>query len=717
MKTLIVTVALCLVTAAGFSQEPSWEWQNPKPQGSELNDVVMLSPTTYLMIGDGGLVVKTTDDGVSWTFKTLSIRANEYLSSIAFSPDNMHGVTTSNVGDIFYTSNQGETWMQTTKVVTASLKDVCYANERLVTAVGLNGTIVSSNDSGKTWGLATMEGSNHFHSISFADSIHGFISGRYGAMYRTGPDGKSWVKQDFPFGNILYSVDHLDAKHMIVGGEASDLFLSNDSGRTWSKQSMPIKTSNVWSVVRTTKERAFATDDYYGLLATTDEGATWDFKFNDYRKEFLKALSFSDPKHGVCVGAKGIILRTNDSGSTWFSLFERIPEASTLRGVFSFDQNTTVAVGTTILRSANAGKNWTLIANPANENVLRAVDFPDNVTGYAVGDSGIIVRSTDKGLTWARMQSPFSTDLLGVKFLDVQNGIVLGLNREIGITTDGGTSWFVQKVPFTDCQINGVSYLSPTSIVLTGARNALSGVTFHSSDRGKTWRENETSVSTFNPIGVSFADSLHGFMVGSPGIGSNDQPVAAFTTDGGNTWEKGEIDLAPEGRALFSVSAADRMRATAVGGLGNSVHTTDGGKTWTTVETYTRGHMWAVHHGSLQAATAVGFRATILRLTTSDQPLAVENPVASAAPKIIRSVYPNPAQTISTIDLAIESPDVLTLELLTVEGQLVVTIYNGLIGAGTYSLDANVASLASGTYILSARTSGHAEHHKIVVTR
>ncbi len=718
MKTLLLTVTLCLFASASFSQEPFWEWQNPKPQGSELEDVVMLSPTTYLAIGDGGLVIKTTDDGVSWTFRTLAIRANETLTSIAFSPDKMHGITTSNVGDIFYTSNQGESWTKTPKIVTASLKDVCYANERLAITVGLNGTILSSNDSGKTWGLATLEGTNHFHSVNFVDSNHGFISGRYGAMYRTGVDGKSWVKQDFPFGNILYSIDHLDPQHMIVGGEASDIFLSNDSGRTWVKQTLPITTSNVWSVVRTTKERAFATDEAFGLLATFNEGATWDFIFKDARKEFLKALSFADAKHGVCVGSKGIILRTNDSGSTWFSLFERIPETSTLRGIFSFDHNTTVCVGTNILRSTNAGKNWTPITSPVY-HVLRAVDFPSN-TGYAVGDSGVVVRSTDQGITWTRLQTPFATALSAVDFLDNQHGVVLGMDREVSITSDGGTTWFTQKILNTTYDFTSVAYLSPTKIVLIGYESNQIGqnaLTLHSSDNGKTWEPILAGLTGFLPISGSFADTLHGYMVGSPGAGSDDEPVAAFTTDGGSTWTRGTIDVTPQGSALFSVSAADRKRATAVGGLGNSVHTTDGGQTWNQIETNTRGHLWAVHHGSLQAATAVGYRATILRLTTFDQPLAVENPVASATAKIICSIYPNPAMTISTIDLAIESPDVLTLELLTVEGQLVATIYDGFIDAGSYTLDAEVAKLAAGTYILSARTSGQAEHHKIVVAR
>lgn len=81
---------------------------------------------------------------------------------------------------------------------------------------------------------------------------------------------------------------------------------------------------------------------------------------------------------------------------------------------------------------------------------LKDVWFVDQQVGIAVGDGGLIWRSSDGGESWNPCQSPTSDDLSGVVFQDKKNGWAVGgatlpihgVHRGVVLTTnDGGLSW------------------------------------------------------------------------------------------------------------------------------------------------------------------------------------------------------------------------------------------------------------------------------------
>ena len=73
--------------------------------------------------------------------------------------------------------------------------------------------------------------------------------------------------------------------------------------------------------------------------------------------------------------------------------------------------------------------------------MLKQVVFPDARTGYAVGDSGLILKTTDRGDNWERQVSGTPLDLNCVYFVDTYNGYAAGNNSAFLKTTDGGQSW------------------------------------------------------------------------------------------------------------------------------------------------------------------------------------------------------------------------------------------------------------------------------------
>ncbi len=72
---------------------------------------------------------------------------------------------------------------------------------------------------------------------------------------------------------------------------------------------------------------------------------------------------------------------------------------------------------------------------------LNDVALPDANTIVAVGNRGVIIRSTDFGATWTRPASGTSRDLFGVEFSDPTTGLAVGDWGVILATTDGGATW------------------------------------------------------------------------------------------------------------------------------------------------------------------------------------------------------------------------------------------------------------------------------------
>lgn len=80
----------------------------------------------------------------------------------------------------------------------------------------------------------------------------------------------------------------------------------------------------------------------------------------------------------------------------------------------------------------------------------------------------------------------------------------------------------------------------------------------------------QNSGVTNELLGISFVDSLNGWIVGSEGLILN-------TANGGITWDKQESHVT---HTLKSVSFCDRFNGVAVGNGGTILKTSDGGKEW-----------------------------------------------------------------------------------------------------------------------------------------
>ena len=129
---------------------------------------------------------------------------------------------------------------------------------------------------------------------------------------------------------------------------------------------------------------------------------------------------------------------------------------------------------------------------------LTDVVMLDSTTAIVVGEESIILKTTNSGLTWTRIQLPIYLMAAwnAVSFFDTQNGILAG-DDLIATTTNGGDQWNLHPLP-AGRRCLSVLPIGPTNMYVGDD----SGYVHHSLDTGKTWTSER--ISTW-PIHSLFA--------------------------------------------------------------------------------------------------------------------------------------------------------------------------------------------------------------------
>ncbi len=98
---------------------------------------------------------------------------------------------------------------------------------------------------------------------------------------------------------------------------------------------------------------------------------------------------------------------------------------------------------------------------------LYNVEFVNRYTGWATGNSSVILKTTNGGVNWfsQTIDLGYPKSLYGLDMLDANTGYIAGWFETILKTTNGGTNWqIISNVPSNDGNSNnGISFLNSTT--------------------------------------------------------------------------------------------------------------------------------------------------------------------------------------------------------------------------------------------------------------
>lgn len=211
---------------------------------------------------------------------------------------------------------------------------------------------------------------------------------------------------------------------------------------------------------------------------------------------------------------------------------------------------------------AQSGWYW---QNPTPQgNVLYDVSFYDLYNGWAVGDFGTILYTSNQGQTWARQRSGTEVELYDLFFYGADDGWAVGEQGTI-LHWDGNI--WEAKNSGTTLQLHGVHFINS----LTGWAVGQNQIVLQTTDGGATW----------NPLGyegtehyfaVYFIDENNGYLAGAAG----NNGVIKSTSDGGLNWD---YEIIPAKR-MNSLCLAGTHTLWAVGDEGAIFYKADADSDW-----------------------------------------------------------------------------------------------------------------------------------------
>ena len=222
-----------------------------------------------------------------------------------------------------------------------------------------------------------------------------------------------------------------------------------------------------------------------------------------------------------------------------------------------------------IIKTSNGGTTWSAPQTTNTTQVLHSVHFISGSTGWAVGARGTILKTTNGGTSWASQTSGTTTDLFDVWFNDANNGWIAGACGLILRTTNGGTLW-TQVSSAQSYNIKQIKVLTNTKGIA-----ATTGTTqLYTTNSGAAWSGATTTPKNFRGMdlesgGTGFQASSDGSIVKSTNYGVS--WTSAATPTGGGSWQ-----------VLSMATASDIV----VAGLDGKVfRSTTGGSTWVAFNT------------------------------------------------------------------------------------------------------------------------------------
>ncbi len=235
----------------------------------------------------------------------------------------------------------------------------------------------------------------------------------------------------------------------------------------------PITELNQNDVCYSGSDKVFIICDKGVLLLSDNSGSTWNqLQLTDYSD--LNALFFVDEDYGFIAGDSGKIFRTENCWVNWIDV--SIDFYFHINDISFYDYYNGIAVGTKEVRidgrtyflpsihiTSDAGISW-VEKQFDFRGRLNSVSYLDDGIVLAVGDSGLVLKSTDYGSNWSMESLNVSSNLNLVRICPEYITIITGDEGTFLYSSDLGENW--QSIEVEDYyHITGACYNTSGEII------------------------------------------------------------------------------------------------------------------------------------------------------------------------------------------------------------------------------------------------------------
>lgn len=391
---------------------------------------------------------------------------------------------------------------------------------------------------------------------------------------------------------------------------------------------------------------------------------------------------------------------------------------------------------------------------------LTKISFPDSLNGWAAGDSGVIIHTSNGGLNWVRQNSGVNLLMNDIQFINprlgwgVANDYTTTSFSTILHTTNGGINWNSSFFEDSTVSLLAIYFLDS----LNGWTSGFGGVFFQTSDGGQNWVPRPRDTANFSGFPVRsfvFLSPHYGFAGG----GAFDfAGVAWRTTNSGMFWTTYPVGPEP----IFDFYFIDSLDVIGCGGDyeygGSFIRSTTAGagwayqnfglfgvaqavafrylgevwlplgfsqrwavsfdtfKTWQEVPGPDSSSIYDALFVDMEHGWGCGSAGAIVKY--NPEPIGIENQQTGLPTRnILYQNYPNPFNPSTTIKYYLAKPSVVRIKIYDVLGRELKTILDTPQKAGEHTFGLSSNDFPSGVYFYKLEADGFSESRKMIIVR
>ncbi|MGH2569357.1 MAG: WD40/YVTN/BNR-like repeat-containing protein, partial [Bacteroidota bacterium] len=317
------------------------------------------------------------------------------FNDIAF-VDTLRGSLIGNNGIIWRTTDGGNTWAPQSSGVQSNLRRIIFQGE-IGWIVGDNATVLKTIDGGHRWQQVDSPLQQDFRDVFFLDSHFGWILSSRNLL-RTSDGGATWTVLPAP---SLARVKFFDAQFGWAHDYGATVYKTTDRGESWSPvlqlMSNFVVNHQIRDLMVTSSDEivvvGFGYDHHFdwGVRATTkDGGVTWEMSPESYWNYFTNVTRF-DHDSVLIFASNGVIFRGEKKLTGNYPSFQKMSFV-TPRHWWNTDYSGQVH------RTTDGGATWEGQL-PGVHYDLKAITFIDRMNGWVAGSGGFTVHTNDGGIT------------------------------------------------------------------------------------------------------------------------------------------------------------------------------------------------------------------------------------------------------------------------------------------------------------------------------
>ena len=214
-----------------------------------------------------GYLARTVDGGKNWS--EISSNIFSQITEAKIFSDSTFIISADD--NVFYTSNSGINWIQTT--------------------VGSNAK------------------------FDFLTDSIGYLINEYGAVFKTLNQGRSWDYINFAPGSGYFIGLNIINENILYAGSLYKVCKSTDGGTSWFTKQSPLGVNGIITdICFVDSSTGWITTNIGYIYKTTDSGDNWEYQSSN-SSSFLSQVKMDDKNDGWIIGKNGLVLNTQNGGN------------------------------------------------------------------------------------------------------------------------------------------------------------------------------------------------------------------------------------------------------------------------------------------------------------------------------------------------------------------------------------------------------------------